>query len=137
MTKLDEIFSRIKAEPKTAEKSQSTNIDASKHYQVYNNSYVIICIILSATIITATSLHYNIKATVLREQNVPVRIISQQQADEISALVSIVSRCENKHYFDIYDDVRRISKALRYREMSADKFPIVKAMLENRVCKPK
>lgn len=61
-------------------------------------------------------------------------VITKQQGDEISSFVRIVSKCEKKHYFDIYDDVRKITKTLHYRDMDTIAFRSVREMLINRFC---
>lgn len=135
MSKLDEIFSRIKAEPREMPVTNTSHFDSSKHNNVYNSSVIMISIIISATIITTMSIYDSKPKT--NNQSIHEEVISKKQGDEISALANLVSSCENKHYLDVYNDVRRITKTLRYREMNPEKFPIVKKMLEDRLCESK
>lgn len=117
---------------KTENTSIKTNINMSKN--IHNSSSVIICVIICAALIVIATLYANIlpiKQTTHIEQ---IQKISEVQADEIKSLVKEVSACQNKAPITVHNDLKKIFKYYRYREIDLATYDKIMVYLKSQNC---
>ena len=113
----------------------TTNINLNQSINS-NNSITLALIFFAALILTALIIinsNRNISIFYPSDKIYQQRI-TKKQGDEISNLVRAVAKCEGEHYQSIYSEIREITKTQRYREMDSTMYPVVKTILESRLC---
>lgn len=136
--KILETLDKIPLEHVDNDKSpaNTTNIHLTQSIK-NSNSITLVLMFCAALILIAAIIinsNRNISTIFYPNDRIYQQRITKKQGDEISNLVHAVANCEGQHYQRIYSEIREITKTQRYREMDVTIYPVVKTILESRLC---